>query len=155
MLGALANSSYYIDRISCMLHDKSCIYKICSCTHTHMYPFPTIFALCMLRLCSILRSADSFPFDSILTKEVLSKGSWKRWLNFWHNPGQGANAIGVEKEQIDDARGGRGFFLSQTSMCPGERVVATWVQVSSGFAGLVESDSDVKLWDIYSWSILG
>ena len=36
-------------------------------------------------------------------------------------------------------------FFSQTSMCPGERVVATWVQVSSGFAGLVESDSDVKL----------
>lgn len=81
-------------------------------SHTHV-SFAHHFALCMLRLCSI--SAD---------------------------PGQGANAIGVEKEQIDDARGGR-FF--QTSMCPGERVVTTWVQVSSGFAGLVESDSDVKL----------
>ncbi len=54
-------------------------------------------------------------------------------------PGQGANAIGIEKEQIDDARGGR--FFAKLPCARGK----SGCHKCESFAGLVESESDVKL----------
>ena len=86
-----------------------------------MYPLPTIFALCMLRLCSILRSADSFPFSfSHFDKRTLKQRILEEVAQLLTHPGQGANAIGVEKEQIDDARGGRGFFKARLPCARGK-----------------------------------
>ena len=52
------------------------------------------------------------PFHSFshFDKRSLKQRILEEVAQLLTHPGQGANAIGVEKEQIDDARGGR-FFL--------------------------------------------